>query len=365
MLPVLLALWVSRLRDKILPKKIENKRRLIKLLAKLAPKAGARLVIEPEWGVVAQMIYKNGVIRSFLGYLFDLNNTASTGISTDKSHAKFFMKRLGYPVAEGETVFEDKWAEEMESNRKISYAFKYAKRLGYPVIVKPNSKSQGFGVSLASNKSELTASLREIFKEEKVAIVERYLPGRDYRIVILDGEIISAYERVPLSVVGDGKNSILALLQKKQKSKSFARRGIDIDFKDRRMKIKLKRAGFSFKTIPTKGQKIFLLDIANLSPGGEAMDVIDVIHPEFRRIAINLTRDMGLRFCGVDIMVTKGDISKNPRNSKSCSYYIIETNSSPGLIGHYAKTLAGQEKLVEGMYLKVLKALARGLGKKD
>ncbi|MEI7709483.1 MAG: cyanophycin synthetase [bacterium] len=317
---------------------IESKKRLRKLLQKLAPKVGAKFVIEPEWGIAAQMIYKNGVIRSIIGYLLDLNNTASTAISTDKDHAKFFMKKWGYPVAEGKTVFENSWAAEMHSNRKINYAISYAKSLGYPVIDKPNSKSQGWGVSLVWNKSELVFALKEIFKEDRVAIIEKYLPGRDYRVVVLDGEIISAHERLALSVVGDGKNSIFNLLKQKQNSPSFIRRGIDIDFKDHRMFLKLKRNKLSMKSILKKGEKFYLLDNANLSPGGEAVDAINQIHKEFSKIAINLTRDMGLRFCGVDIMVTKGDISKDPRNPKECEYYIIETNASPGLVGHYAKT---------------------------
>ncbi len=123
--------------------KIENKKKLIKLLAKLAPRVGAKILIEPEWGVAAQMVYSNGVVRSMMGYLLDLNNTASTALSTDKEHTKFFLRRKGYKVAEGKTVFENGWAKEMNSSRKIPYAIRYAKQLGYPVIVKPNSKSQG------------------------------------------------------------------------------------------------------------------------------------------------------------------------------------------------------------------------------
>lgn len=345
---------------KNVPTNIENKQRLAKLLAKLSARVGAKFVIEPEWGVAAQIIYPNGVVRSLLGYLVDLNNTASTGISTDKSHAKFFMKSLGYPVAQGTTIFENKWAEEMRSKRKIPYAKKYAKSLGYPVIVKPNSKSQGKAVCLAWDKSELVRALKEVFKDDQVAIIERYLPGRDYRIVVLDGEVISAYERIPLSVVGDGKHSILELLKKKQESVSFLRRGIKIDFEDSRMKLKLKKDGFLMKSVPKKGELVFVLDNANLSPGGEAVNMENSIHPAFSKIAIKLTRDMGLRFCGVDIMVTKGDISSNP-NSPDCDYYIIETNASPGLIGHYLKNPAKASKLVEAMYLKILKAL----GKKD
>jgi D-alanine-D-alanine ligase-like ATP-grasp enzyme len=286
-----------------------------------------------------------------------LNSIASVDIARDKDFAKFFMKKQGYPVAEGRTIFKDSWAKIVKSNRTISYARKYAERIGFPVIVKPNSKSMGTDVCLVWNKKELTSALKEVFLGDRVAIVERYLPGRDYRVVVLDGKIISAYERIPLSVTGDGKNSIIALLNKKQKDFILRERDTKINFKDRRMKIKLRRLGYSFQSVLTKGKKIYLLDNANLSTGGDSIDITDTINSGFRKIALNLKRDMGLRMAGVDIMVTKGDITQDPKN---CTYYIIEINATPGL-DHYVTTGKKQRKNVEAMYLKVLKAL----GKKD
>ncbi len=330
---------------------------LTQLIQKLAPKIGATVVIEPEWGIVAQIIYKNGVVRSLRMYSLDLNHIASSDIARDKDYAKYFMQKRGYPVAKGQTFFSDEWAEAVKSNRKIGEAVKYAQKLGYPVIVKPNSKSQGADVFLIWNKKELVLALHKIFKGDKIAILERYLPGNDYRVVVLDGEIISAYQRIPLSVIGDGKNSILSLLKKKQKLFEKEGRDTRINFKDPRIKMKLAKQKLTFQSILQKGRKVFLLDNANLSTGGDAVDVTKTIHKDFAKIAINLTRDMGLRIAGVDIMVTKGDITQSLKQTK---YYIIEINAAPGL-DHYVTTGARQRKAVEAMYLKVFKAL----GKKD
>ncbi|OGI65462.1 hypothetical protein A3A95_02625 [Candidatus Nomurabacteria bacterium RIFCSPLOWO2_01_FULL_39_18] len=330
---------------------------LTNLIKKLASKVGARAIVEPEWGIAAQIIYKNGVVRSLRMYSLDLNHIASSDIARDKDYAKFFMKKKGYPVAEGKTIFKDSWAKIIKSKRTIPYGISYAKKLGYPLIVKPNSQSQGLGVCLVSDAVKLRHALLEVFKIDRVAIIEKYLPGRDYRIVVLDKEIISAYERIPLSVTGDGKNSIFSLLKKKQKLFEKTERDTRINFEDRRIKIKLKKLGYTFGSIPAKGEKIFLLDNANLSTGGDAVDMTNTIHPDFCKIAIKLTRDMGLRIAGVDIMVTKGDIAKNPKNSR---YYVIEINAAPGL-DHYVTTGGKQKKIVEAMYLKILKAL----GKKD
>jgi D-alanine-D-alanine ligase-like ATP-grasp enzyme len=328
---------------------------LTQLIKTLAPRVGAKVVIEPEWGIAAQVIYKNGVVRSLRMYSLDLNHIASSDIARDKDYAKFFMQKRGYPVSKGKTIFKDSWARSVRSNRKISYAIKYAKRLGYPVIVKPNSKSQGVGVCVVWNKTELIVALREVFKVDRVAVVEQYLPGLDYRIVVLDGEIISAYKRTPLSVVGDGQKSIITLLKQKQESFILFGRDTKINFKDMRIKNKLAKQKLRFNSVLQKGQQAFLLDNANLSTGGDSVDVTNDIHSGFKKIAMNLTSDMGLRIAGVDIMVTKGDITKDPRN---CSYYIIEINAAPGL-DHYVTTGKKQRKIVETMYLKILKALGK------
>ncbi|MBP9711673.1 MAG: cyanophycin synthetase [Candidatus Pacebacteria bacterium] len=330
---------------------------LTNLLIKLAPKLGAKIVVEPEWGIAAQITYKNGVVRSLRYLSLDLNHIASADIAKDKDYAKFFLEKKGYPVAEGETFFSDSWAKAIRNERNILRAPQYAAKLGYPVIVKPNSSSQGSGVCLVWNKKDLIFALRQVFKNDRVAIVERYMPGRDYRVVVLDREIISAYERIQLSVTGDGKSTILKLLTLKQKLFEQTGRDTRINFDDPRIKMKLKKEKLSLASVLLKSQKVYLLDNANLSTGGDATDVTESIHKGFKKIAVDLTRDMGLRIAGVDIMVTKGDITQDP---KKCSYFIIEINAAPGL-DHYVTTGAKQKKIVEDMYLKVLKAL----GKKD
>ncbi|MBI5139015.1 cyanophycin synthetase [Candidatus Nomurabacteria bacterium] len=339
---------------------MENKKSfpyLTKLIIKLAPKVGARVVVEPKWGFVSQIIYKNGVVRSLRYFSLDLNHIGSSDVARDKDYAKFFLKKAGYPVAGGFSVFSNKWARAIKSKQNISYGLKNIKKVGYPAIVKPNSKSQGSNVSLVRNSEELISALKKIFKDDNVALVEKYLPGRDYRVVVLDNKIISAYERVSLSVVGDGKNSILKLLKEKQKKFIKDGRDTKINFSDIRIKNKLKHLGYKFNFVLPKDEKVFLLDNANLSTGGDAIDVTNSIHSSFQKLAINITKKMGLRICGVDIMVTKGDITKD---SKNCKYYVIEINSAPGL-DHYVTTGPAQKKIVEAMYLKVLKAL----GKKD
>jgi D-alanine-D-alanine ligase-like ATP-grasp enzyme len=322
------------------------------ILKKIAPKIGAKVVMEPDWHIVGQIIYKGGRKRYFRYSSVDLNPLGASEVAKDKDYANFFMQRMGYPIVPGsKTFYSEEWGAAIGAKRRgIHDAYKYAQKLGFPVMVKPNSGSQGVRVALAHTKREFYRAMRSIFTRDRVALVQSQLSGNDYRVVVLDGRVISAYQRVPLSVMGEGRSSIRSLLSKKQRQ--FAKEGRDtqIKFEDPRMKEKLRREGYTWSSVPKKGVKVWLLDNANLSAGGEALDVTNEIHPDFARVAANLTRDMGLRFCGVDLIVA-GDIRKRPGK-----YWILEINAAPGL-DHYVRTGKEQQRIVEDMYLEVLKSM--------
>ncbi|MDP3965403.1 MAG: cyanophycin synthetase [bacterium] len=325
---------------------------LAKILKRLAPKIGARVMLEPEWNIAGQIRYKDGRNRYFRYNTLDLNPVGAADISKDKDYASFFMRRMGYPTIPGKTFFREEWCKAIGSRRNIAAGFRYAKRTGFPVIVKPNSGSQGVGVALVHNEREFVRAMKLIFKNDKVALVQKPVHGRDYRVVVLDKNIISAYERIPLNVVGDGRLTIRQLLSKKARAFAASSRDTNINMKDPRIANKLRQQKLNMRSVPRRGEHVFLLDNANLSSGGDSIDVTSVIHPEFKRLAINLTRDMGLRLCGVDLMI-QGTISEKPKK-----YWVLEINAAPGL-DHYVKTGKTQEKIVEKLYLKVLKSLSR------
>lgn len=327
------------------------------LLKKLAPKIGAKVILEPTWNIAGQITFpgragKNGK-RSYFRYnTLDLNPVGASDISKDKDYAAYFMQRMGYPVARGKAFYSNEHCENIGSKRNMDAAYRYAQRIGFPLIVKPNSGSQGEDVALVHTARDFYRAMRAVFRHDKIALVQKYVSGRDYRIVVLDDKVISAYERIPLNIVGDGRSTIAQLL--KRKSKQFVASGRDtrVDLRDPRIKSKLKYQGRTLISVAQKGERVFLLDNANLSSGGDALDVTDEVHAGFKKLSIKLTRDMGLRFCGVDLMV-EGDIHEKPRK-----YVILETNAAPGL-DHYVKTGPVQKRIVEDLYLKVLKSLAK------
>ena len=319
-----------------------------KIFRKIAPKIGAKVTIEPVWKIVGQITYKSGRKRYFRNSSLDLNTLGASEVAKDKDYANYFLKRLGYPTVPGEAFYSSSWARAIGSNRDIDAAYQYAQKIGLPVIVKPNSGSQGKGVSLVHTKREFYTALRRIFTFDRIALVQTPVVGKDYRVVVLDDKIISAYERTPLCVVGDGRLTIQALLADKQRRFIASSRDTQIRVDDPRIKAKIAREGLTLKSKPAVGRRVYLLDNANLSTGGDSLDVTSVVHPEFRKIAVSLTKDMGLRLCGVDLMID-GDISEAPKK-----YRVLEINSAPGL-DHYARSGKHQEKIVEDLYLEVLK----------
>ncbi|RJQ37429.1 cyanophycin synthetase [Candidatus Parcubacteria bacterium] len=321
------------------------------LFRKLAPRIGAKILMEPEWKFVGQITYANGRRRYFRYSSLDLNPLGAAEVAKDKDYAAFFMRRMGYPAARGKTFFADWWCAAIRSDRNIRAAYRYARRIGFPVFVKPNSGSQGAGVALVHSREEFYRAMRTIFEQDRVALVQRPLPGRDYRIVVLDRSVISAYERIPLHVVGDGASTVRQLLERKQAQFAASGRDTRIRYDDPRILQKLRRQGLNMRSRPAADRVVYLLDNANLSAGGEAADVTAAVHPGYRRLAVRLARDMGLRLCGIDLLV-QGGITAPPRR-----YHILEINAAPGL-DHYATTGRAQQQVVEALYLKVLKAMA-------
>lgn len=313
-----------------------NKKKKITLLCKMikeiAPEIGAKLYLEPEWNTVGQIRFKNGINKYFRYNTLDINTKGSSEIAADKDYTNFFLKSLGYPIVPGSKAFySDEWADTIGSKeRRITDAYRHAKKLGFPVIVKPNSGSQGNNVVFVNNKVEFYHSVNKIFEKDRIVLVQKIVKGKDYRIVVLDNKIIAAYQRIPLNVVGDGKSNLKDLFEIKMNhlEKCGRKRKLDID--DDRIVLTLKHKKIDKKFVPQKDQVVSLLCNANLSTGGDVLDVTDNIDPFFKKIAINITKDMGLRLCGVDLMID-GDISQ-----KTNKYTVIEINSNPSFLNYFS-----------------------------
>lgn len=325
---------------------------LAELFLKIGKKIGVKVFLEEEWGIVGQLSYPNGVKRYFRGTTVDINTMGASEIARDKDYSKIFMDSMGYRVIPWKKFYSDSWSKIIKSKATVEKAWLYAQKIGLPVFLKPNSKSQGTGVTKVFTKTEFFKAFRSIARIDNVVLVEQAIVGKDYRLVVLDNKVISAYERLPLMVTGDGKASILLLLKRKQKE--FLRSGRDRTFKlnDPRLRAVLKRQKLTLQSIVPKDQTVQLLYNANLSTGGTSLDVTERVHEYYRDIAIRVTKDMGLRMCGVDLII-EGDIYTPTERS-----YIIEINSAPGL-DHYVTLGKKQRDIVEALYTEVIVAMGK------
>lgn len=198
----------------------------------VAKRIGAKVLLEPESGIAGRITLRNGKTTFFRNTSFDLNPLGSTEIVKDKSYAAFFLANLGYPVAEGLTFFNREFCKRAPYSRTIDDGFAYAQQLGFPVIAKPNSGSKGTLVTKVHTKKEYYQAARAILRAEPVLLVQKYYRRNDFRIVVLDDQVISAYQRLPLTVTGDGKSTIQELLQKKQREFKHTGRHTAIDTND-------------------------------------------------------------------------------------------------------------------------------------
>jgi D-alanine-D-alanine ligase-like ATP-grasp enzyme len=171
----------------------------------------------------------------------------------------------------------------------------------------------------------------------------------DYRIVILDGKLISAYLRVPLTVTGDGSANIGELITKLQAKFEEDGRDTRLRLDDPRILQHLRQIRKTLEHVPASGAMVTLLPISNLSAGGVSVDVTESIHPRWLELASTVARGFNLRLCGLDLACS--DIT-----AEESDYSVLEVNAAPGL-DHYASSGVMQEEVVRNLYGTVLNAL--------
>jgi D-alanine-D-alanine ligase-like ATP-grasp enzyme len=313
----------------------------------VAEKLGLKVLVEPTRGIYGAILFENGNKYYLKDINFNLNSTVSASLSKNKAATSYFLKEFGYNVPEFTMVYSDEKCTRIKSNDTISSGLEYAQKIGFPIILKPNNMSQGSYVFKAINENEYHIFISEILSHCDTAQIQKFYEGNDYRIVVLDKKILSAYQRVPFYVIGDGSLSILELIEKKQQAFIVFGRDTILTKNDIRSVYKLAQQGLSLGSAPLFGEKIYLQDISNLSVGGETIELTDKIHPSFIDLSLLIARDMNLTMCGIDIITD--DITQQ----NDGKFTVIEINSAPGL-DNYAYEGSRQEVYVEQLYSEVL-----------
>ncbi|MBL4693771.1 glutamate--cysteine ligase [Candidatus Gracilibacteria bacterium] len=200
------------------------------------------------------------------------------------------------------------------------------------IVVKPTSTNFGIGISFVSpgQKQKYEQALKEAFSHGKAVIVEEFITGPEYRLLVMGNKVVSVLHRLPANVVGDGKNSISQLIKLKNEDSSNYK--FFNDYYIRTGKIErdhLASQKLTFKSIPKKGKRIFLRTNSNVSTGGDPIDMTDEIHESYNKIAVQAAKAADAKLCGVDMIIKN---LHKPANSKN--YSIIEINFNPALQMH-------------------------------
>jgi cyanophycin synthetase len=244
-------------------------------------------------------------------------------LASDKEETNKILGSLGLPVPRQELVSTQ------------SDAVRAARKLGGEVVTKPYNGNHGRGITIGiSGDDEVRAGFASAQEHSRSVIVETYVVGDDHRLLVVNGELIAATRRTPGQVVGDGTHTVAQLVDMVNQD---PRRGVGhekaltrLEF-DAQARLMLTRAELTADSIPENGRVVPLRSTANLSTGGTATDVTDIIHPDNRDMAVRAVRAIGLDVGGVDF------ISPNIAESyKSIGGAICEINAAPGFRMHVA-----------------------------
>jgi len=273
--------------------------------------------------------------------------TSKTGhiaveISCDKEDTHNLLRDLGLPVPEQRMIYNERAAVHA------------ARHIGFPVVLKPLNANHGRGVSINLTSDEQVKSAFAFAREHgtgRAVLVESYVEGFDHRMLVVNNDLVAVAKRVPGHVVGDGKSTVAELIDEVNED---PRRGIGHEKVLTRLELDrpameiLAEAGFDADTVLPEGEVFYLRKTANLSTGGTAIDLTDVVHPDNREMAERAIRAVGLDVGGVDFLTS--DITES---YKDVGGAIVEVNAAPGFRMHVAPS-EGEPRDVAGKVMDML-----------
>lgn len=204
------------------------------------------------------------------------------------------------------------------------------------IVVKPRSTNFGEGVTIFKTpgwkQADVIAAVSRALRLDSTVLLERHESGREYRFLVIGDETVAVLHRVPANVEGDGRHSIRALVEEKNRD---PRRGsgyvtplekIQLGDDERQY---LEAQGLAFDSVPSAGTTVYLRENSNISTGGDSLDFTDTVHPGYKAAAVQAARAVGARICGADLIIS--DVQAAPSGQ---NFSIIELNFNPALHIH-------------------------------
>ena len=332
---------------------------LDRLLSELCAESGATYVPIDDFGRVGYIQYPSGDKVFFKNTCFDINPSGASKIAQDKDYCARILRKFGINSPSGTLVVSPRYKKLIgRKNRHIVAAWepfgdavRAIEEAAFPIYIKPNDQSNGDGVARIYSAEQALEHVALLFQRFDHVLIQQHLPGKEYRVVVLDDSILLAYRKAPLSVTGDGRRSIARLYSS---AVTMRASGLSHDVNHDEVQRHLERAGKTFDYVAAVDEVVDLLPNANISSGGSLRDVSTRVDPRYEAICRKATRCIGLRFSGVDIICS--DIE-----SFDPGYVVLEVNAAPGFFS-FGSQGDKEHRIVKSVYGALIRAMQRSQG---
>jgi cyanophycin synthetase len=271
---------------------------------------------------LVQLGYGKNQVR-FRATMTDKTSSIAVDLASNKDETKRMLQDAAIPVAKGMCI-----AYESEVETVIE-------KVGFPLVFKPLDGNHGKGASInVKTREEAYAAFEHAKKYSRKIIVEKFITGYDFRILVINNRFIAAALREPAHVIGDGKTTIKELIEIENNDprRGYGHENVLTEITiDRETEEQLIKHGYTLETVLKKDEKCYLKGTANLSTGGTSTDITDIVHPHNIFICERISRVIGLDICGIDIMAT--NLSEPLEVTGGV---VLEVNAAPGFRMHLA-----------------------------
>jgi cyanophycin synthetase len=305
-------------------KKMRERERFGPSTASIVDEAVARKIpfIRLNRSSLVQLGYGVNQVR-FRATMTDKTSSIAVDIAGNKDETKRILQEQAIPVAKGMTISS-------EEDLEIALT-----QIGFPLVFKPLNGNHGKGATInVKTREEAIEAFAYAQKYSHRVILERFITGHDFRILVIDNRMVAAAQRVPANVVGNGKNTIQELIdiENSDPRRGYGHENVLTEITvDRDTLDLLDKKGYNLETIPPKSEIVYLKSTANLSTGGTSIDVTDMVHPQNVFMCERIARVIGLDICGIDIMA-KNLTELLTENGG----VVLEVNAAPGFRMHLA-----------------------------
>ncbi len=269
-----------------------------------------------------QLGYGKNQVR-FRATMTDRTSSIAVDLASNKDETKRMLQEAAIPVAKGMCIVHEEEVKEV------------IEKVNFPLVFKPLDGNHGKGASInVKTEEEAYAAFHHAKKYSRKIIVEKFITGYDFRVLVINNRFIAAAMREPAHVIGDGKSTIQVLidLENKDPRRGYGHENVLTEITiDRETHEQLAKHNYTLDTVLKKDEKCYLKGTANLSTGGTSTDVTDIMHPTNIFICERISRVIGLDICGIDIMAK--NLSEPLETSGGV---VLEVNAAPGFRMHLA-----------------------------